>query len=174
MTTGSPAPRTFSGRTGCITSAIALIACAAVIYGIATRNPQSASGSVTTSEATLAVWHCSADALERTLNVGLRDAQSREGFHEENRALVIIDHAPKRPGTDERPVASPTLAWRTQDKQVMPLACDNLAHSLVVQRIRTKSKANRHPVLWSSTLTAICHGTDAARLRIEIAVQNCR
>ncbi len=174
MTTDSPAPRTFRGRTGCIFSAIALLACAAVIYWIATRNPKSASGSVTSTEATLVVWHCSSDPLDRTLHVGLRNKQQREGFHEENRALVIIDHAPERPGTDERPVASPTLALRTQDQQVMPLVCDNLAHSLVVQRIRTKSKANRHPVLWSGTLTATCHGPDAAQLRIEVAVQNCR
>lgn len=174
MAIDSPAPRTFSGRTGCIFSAIALLTCAAVIYWIATRNPQSASGSVTSRTDALVVWHCSSDALASTLNVGLRGAQPREGMHEENRALVISDHAQTRPGANERPVVSPTLAWRMQDKRVVPLACDQLAHTLVVKVIRSKSKTHRYRVLWSGTLTATCRGADAAPLSVEIAVQNCR
>ncbi|MCC6563726.1 hypothetical protein IT087_02435 [Candidatus Uhrbacteria bacterium] len=154
----------------------------AVLFGgafilISMSNSSSIDGRVDITRAgeTLALepFGCMADRVSDELVVSLKDVESKEGFHEENRALVLADHSDKGETSTARPVEGLTVAYRNENKEITPMDCTLSENNLTIRSARrSNAPGRRREDRWNGELKASCTlGEDT--YAVDLQMKNC-
>ncbi|MCK9360799.1 hypothetical protein M0Q28_01040 [Patescibacteria group bacterium] len=159
-----------------------LLAGLAVFFGgafllISMSNSSSVDGRVDITRAgeTLALepFGCMADRVSDELVISLKDVEPKEGFHEENRAIVLNDESAQGETSVARPVEGLIISYRNEDKLVTPMDCTVEQNTLTIRTARrSNAPGRRREDRWNGELNASCKlGDDTYAMKLQM--KNC-
>lgn len=150
-----------------------------IFYWIMNRYPASFDGTLTlTDRAGVATkfepFGCTSDELRPRMTIALRPDPAPEGFHEENRALIVSETSGTNFTNTPAPATMLTFAFRQQDKTEIAANCTVSEQTLTVQdyRIRRKARPDITKHRWNGDLAGTCT-TDVGELAFDFTLQNC-
>ncbi len=160
---------------GCLLLAVLGVVFFAFFLFVSFRNAQSLEGRVTGDGIALEAWSCSSDRVNDELIVSLRDDPPKEGFHIENRALLLRDGSGSSGTRAGKPPENLQISYRDQDRQVSPLDCVIEAQDLIIKTVSRRSGAPGRRIVdnWSGTLSANCTSHILGDMKIELEMKNC-
>lgn len=150
-----------------------------LIYWSANRYPPSYKGSLTLTDASGATTNfepfgCTSDENRPRMTIGLRPSPVPQGFHEENRALIVHENSGHNFTSRPEPAKSFTFAFRHQDRTETPANCTISEQTLTIQdehiTRRGRPDIDRHR--WNGTLKATCT-SEAGDINFAFDLQNC-
>ncbi len=131
---------------------------------------------ITRADGTVALepFGCMADRLKDELVISLEDAEPKDGFHEENRAIVFADHSDQGETRTARPVEGLTVAYRNENKEVVAIDCTSSKNTLTIQTARRSGAAagRRSEDRWNGEYKASCKLGDDT-YNVDISMENC-
>lgn len=145
-----------------------------VMYWTANRYPTSFSGTVSYGESKLVPFGCTSQRAANTLVVPLRPEPQPEGFHEENRAIVIKDGSMEGTMTKGRAVDVIQLSWRDESQTVTPMTCESIDDNMTVFSKRRGGIRRTREDVWSGTVKATCEAPGIGQVKIDLDLQNCQ
>lgn len=166
-------------KQGLLMVAALIVVFGGIIYWTANRFPASFSGSLTINEPsgnTVAMepFGCTSDQLRPRMTINLKPVPAPQGFHEENRALIVSEATGKNFTRTPEPAPQLNFQFRTQDKTEVAATCTLEQNTLTVQDYRVVRKnrpdLNRHR--WNGELKGTCT-SEAGKIDFQFKLQNC-
>lgn len=145
-----------------------------LIYWSANRFPRSYSGSVTYGETKLVPFGCSTARAGNTLTAALRPDPQPQGFHEENRAIILNDGSTEGTTTKPRAVDVTQISWRDESGTVTPMTCQSIDDQMTVFSKRRGGIRRTREDVWSGTIKATCEAPGIGAINIDLDLQNCQ
>lgn len=159
-------------KQGLLLSAILLLGFGGVIIWTATRYPKSFSGSVKTANETLVPFGCNTLRAANTLIIPLRPDPQPDGFHEENRALIVKDGSTEGTTTKGRNVDVTQISWRNEQQDTTAMNCTVIDENMTVFSKRRGGQLRTREDVWSGTLKATCQAP-MGEINIDLKLENC-
>jgi hypothetical protein len=150
-----------------------------IFYWIANRYPSSYEGTLTLTDSAgtssaFAPFGCTSDELRPRMSINLRPEPAPEGFHEENRALIVEETSGTNFTSTPAPAATLNFRFRQQDKTEIAANCTVSEQTLTVQdyRVRRRNRPDITKHRWNGDLKGTCT-TEAGELAFGFTLQNC-
>jgi hypothetical protein len=162
-----------SGKQGCLLTLGILLVIGGILYWTANRFPQSYSGTVVVGQETLTPFGCNSSRTGNTLMIPLRPEPQPEGFHVENRAIILKDGSNEQTMSKPRAVDVTTISWRNEQQEVTPMNCATINDHMTVFSKRRGGRFYRREDLWSGTIQATCDAPGLGSVTIDLSLQHC-
>lgn len=140
----------------------------------AARNGTDVEGTVTGENVSMEVFGCLVDRVSDELTLTLRDNPPKEGFHEENRAIVLNDTSDEGETSTARPVEGLVISYRDEQRVLTQLDCTITENSLTIRRgRRSGNRISKREDQWNGSFEATCRSGATGELTIKTEMKNC-
>jgi hypothetical protein len=140
----------------------------------AMRNGTDIEGTVTGDNVSMEVFGCLVDRVSDELTLALRDNPPKEGFHEENRAIILKDTSDKGETATARPVEGLVISYRDEQRTIAQLECNITENSLTIRSgRRSGTVGRRREDQWNGSFEATCSSGATGELIIKTEMKNC-
>lgn len=140
----------------------------------AMRNSTDIEGTVTGQNVSMEVFGCLVDRVSDELTLALRDNPPKDGFHMEERAIILKDTSDKGESSTARPVEGLVVSYRNEDKVITQLNCSAMDNKLTIRSgRRSGSRVRRFEDQWNGAFEATCTSAATGELAIKTEMKNC-